>query len=160
NDKGESTRQFVIVGGIHKLGLTPPLGWNSWNCYGGAVSEQFMRDAADGMVKSGLEAHGFAYVNLDDGWNLRGAGPATRNSDGSIKPNNKFPDMKGLGEYIHSKGLKFGIYSGPGPTTCQGLAAAGGHEEQDAKTWASWGCDYIKYDLCSYRPTPGLDGAK
>ncbi len=150
NDKGESTRQFVIVGGTHKLALTPPLGWNSWNCYGGSVTEDQMKAAADGMMKSGLAVHGFAYVNLDDGWNIRGSGANTRNDDGSIKPNPKFPDMKGLGEYVHAKGLKFGIYSGPGPTTCQGLAAAWQHEQQDAKTWASWGVDYIKYDWCNY----------
>jgi alpha-galactosidase len=169
NAKGEATKQVVIVGGQHKLALTPPLGWNSWNCYGGSVTQQQMQDAADGMVKSGLINHGFKYINLDDGWEMRPGGgrgrrgggdaaatgpaaapPPTRNPDGTIIVNAKFPNMKGLGEYIHSKGLKFGIYSGPGPTTCQGLEASWQHEEQDARTWASWGVDYIKYDWCGY----------
>jgi alpha-galactosidase len=166
NAKGEAARQFVIVGGTHKLALTPPLGWNSWNCYGGSVTQDNMQAAADGMVKSGLANHGFQYVNLDDGWEIRpggngrrgGAGgaasapaaPPTRMPDGTIIVNNKFPNMKALGDYIHAKGLKFGIYSGPGPTTCQGLEATWQHEDQDARTWASWGVDYIKYDWCGY----------
>ncbi len=149
NDKGEFSRQLVIVGGDHKLALTPPLGWNSWNCYGGSVTADQMKAAADGMTKAGLAAHGFAYVNLDDGWAPR-PGANARNTEGVIQPNNKFPDMKALGDYIHSRGLKFGIYSGPGPTTCQRLEASYNHEELDAKTWASWGVDYIKYDQCSY----------
>jgi alpha-galactosidase len=149
NPKGEASRQFVIVGGTHKLALTPPLGWNSWNCYGGSVSQTLMERAADAMVKSGLAAHGFEYVNLDDGWAPR-PGPAARNAEGVILPNEKFPDMKALGDYIHAKGLKFGTYSGPGTATCQRLEASFNHEEIDAKTWASWGVDYIKYDLCAY----------
>jgi alpha-galactosidase len=162
NAKGTATKQLVIVGGKYKLALTPPLGWNSWNCYGGSVTQQQIQDAADGMVKSGLANHGFTYVNLDDGWewrpptgrgrgaNLPPEGQGTRNADGTIGVNTKFPNMKALGDYIHGKGLKFGIYSGPGPTTCQGLEASWQHEEQDARTWASWGVDYIKYDWCGY----------
>lgn len=173
NARGTDTKQLVIVGGKYKLALTPPLGWNSWNCYGGSVTQQQMQDAADGMVKSGLANHGFVYVNLDDGWELRPGGGArgrrggaggtdpatmpaapppapTRAPDGTILVNNKFPNMKGLGDYIHARGLKFGIYSGPGPTTCQGLEASWQHEEQDARSWASWGVDYIKYDWCGY----------
>jgi alpha-galactosidase len=151
NAKGEATRQFVIVGGIHKLALTPPLGWNSWNCYGDSVNDPRMRAAADGMEASGLAAHGFEYVNLDDGWTLRPRGGAqTRAVDGTVLLDPKFPDLKALADYIHGKGLKFGTYSGPGPTTCQGREASMNHEELDAKTWAAWGVDYIKYDLCSY----------
>ncbi len=171
NAKGEATKQFVIVGGQYKLALTPPLGWNSWNCYGGSVTQKQIQDAADGMVKSGLMNHGFTYVNLDDGWTLRagggrrgggdaaaGGGTGTRNADGSIKLDPKFTDMKALGDYIHAKGLKFGTYSGPGPTTCQGREGSINHEEQDARSWASWGVDYIKYDLCSYDRIAGAAG--
>jgi alpha-galactosidase len=170
NGKGEATRQLVIDAGVHKLAPTPPLGWNSWNCWGLSVDDAKVRAAADGFIKSGLAAHGFTYVNIDDGWEIaiprpprgRGRGaaaqsapatlpmPVTRAADGTILVNGKFPDMKGLGEYIHSKGLKFGIYSSPGPTTCGGYTASWQHEEQDARTWASWGVDYIKYDWCSY----------
>lgn len=164
NAKGEAARGLVIVAGDHKLALTPPLGWNSWNCYGLNVSDEKIRAAADGMEKSGLAAHGFQYINIDDGWSNRGSGPNTRDPGGAILTNQKFPDMKALGEYIHAKGLKFGIYSSPGPTTCGGCAATFQHEEQDARTWASWGVDYIKYDWCSYanvRDKPqGLEGAK
>src|SRR5262245_449724 len=161
NAKGESSRQLVIVAGTHKLALTPPLGWNSWNAFGMRPTDTRIRDAADGLIASGLAAHGFAYVCIDDGWEIptpgrgvRGAlgvaGTPTRGPDGSILCNANFPDMKALGDYIHSRGLKFGIYSSPGPTTCQGFAASWQHEEQDAKTWAAWGVDYVKYDWCSY----------
>jgi alpha-galactosidase len=159
NAKGEAARQFVIVGGVHKLALTPPLGWNSWNCYGDSVTDLRMRTAADGMEKSGLAAHGFEYVNLDDGWTIRPRGGAqTRAADGTILLDPKFPDLKALADYIHGKGLKFGVYSGPGPTTCQGREASINHEEQDARTWAAWGVDYIKYDLCSYDQIAGAAG--
>jgi alpha-galactosidase len=172
NAAGEANRQLLIVAGKQKLALTPPLGWNSWNCWGTSVTQQKVQAAADGFTKSGLAAHGFTYVNIDDGWEIpvprvrRGGystggsstapaaapttGPALRAPDGTILVNNKFPDMKALGEYIHSKGLKFGIYSSPGPSTCGGYTASWQHEEQDARTWASWGVDYIKYDWCSY----------
>jgi alpha-galactosidase len=161
--KGEATKQVVIVVGDHKLALTPPLGWNSWNCWGLSVTDARVRAAADGFFNSGLVNHGFQYVNIDDGWEIQSprggrgaatgsapAGPAQRAPDGTILCNTKFPDMKALGDYIHSKGLKFGIYSSPGPSTCGGYTATWQHEEQDATTWASWGVDYIKYDWCSY----------
>jgi alpha-galactosidase len=97
------------------------------------------------MVQSRLAAHGFAYVNIDDGW-MKGRGP-----DGVIVPDPaRFPDMKALANYVHSLGLKLGIYSSPGPTTCQKLPGSQGYEEQDAATWAAWGVDYLKYDWCSY----------
>ncbi len=150
NAQGEATKQIVLVVGDHKLALTPPLGWNSWNCWGLTVSDARVRAAADGFFNSGLVNHGFQYVNIDDGWEIQGSGPNTRNADGTIIVNNKFPNMKALGDYIHSKGLKFGIYSGPGPTTCGGYCASWQHEEQDATSWASWGVDYIKYDWCNY----------
>lgn len=168
NAKGEATRPFVIVGAAHALALTPPLGWNSWNCWGLSVTDARVRAAADGFDKSGLAAHGFQYVNIDDGWEIRvevqgRASPvgartsppvlnadALRKPDGTINVNEKFPDMKALGDYIHSKGLKFGIYSSPGPRTCGQYTGSWQFEEKDAATWASWGVDYIKYDWCSY----------
>jgi alpha-galactosidase len=168
NAKGEATRPFVIVGAAHALALTPPLGWNSWNCWGTTISDARVRAAADGFVQSGLADHGFQYVNIDDGWEIKvqvqgrasavGArtsppvlnAEALRKPDGTINVNEKFPDMKALGEYIHSKGLKFGIYSSPGPRTCGQYTGTWQHEEQDAASWASWGVDYIKYDWCSY----------
>ncbi|MEX2316734.1 MAG: NPCBM/NEW2 domain-containing protein [Pirellulales bacterium] len=161
NAVGSASKEFKFVA-EGKLSLTPALGWNSWNVYRAAISDELARATADAFVTTGLIDHGWTYINLDDGWenrpggNRRGgrggqvfAGP-TRNEDGSINPNVKFPDMKALGDYIHSKGLKFGIYTGPGPTTCQGLEASWQHELQDFTTFANWGVDYIKYDWCGY----------
>lgn len=142
--KGSDTRKLRIVGGKHKLALTPPMGWNSWNCWGCAVDEGKIKAAADAMITSGLAAHGFQYVNIDDCWE------ANRNDKGEILSNEKFPDMKALAEYIHRKGLRFGIYSSPGPKTCAGYEGSYQHERQDARTWAGWGVDYVKYDWCSY----------
>ena len=149
---------LTIVGGKDVLALTPPLGWNSWNVWGGNVTAEHVRAAADGMLKSGLAAQGYTYINIDDAWEAGWhKGPnggndvnAGRDANGEILTNEKFPDMKGLVDYIHGKGLKAGIYSGPGLATCQGLAASFQHEEQDARTWAKWGFDYIKYDWCRY----------
>jgi alpha-galactosidase len=132
------------VGGQHKLALTPPMGWNSWNCWAGAVSDKRVREAADAMVGSGLAARGFQYVNIDDCWEDK------RAADGEIRSNANFPDMKALADYVHSKGLKLGIYSSPGPKTCAGFVASWKHEQQDANTYAKWGVDYLKYDWCSY----------
>lgn len=153
-----SSAVITIVGGHHALALTPPLGWNSWNVWGGNVTADHVRAAADAMVSSGLAAQGYTYINIDDAWeagwhkgpNGRNDRAAGRAPDGEILTNEKFPDMKGLVDYIHAKGLKAGIYSGPGPATCQGLAGSYQHEAQDARTWAKWGFDYIKYDWCAY----------
>jgi alpha-galactosidase len=144
NKHGAATRRLTIVGGDHKLALTPPMGWNSWNCWAGAVDDAKVRAAADAMVNSGLAAHGYQYINIDDCWE------GERNASGEIQTNKKFPDMKALADYVHSKGLKLGIYSSPGPKTCAGFEASYQHEEQDAKTYAKWGIDYLKYDWCSY----------
>jgi alpha-galactosidase len=144
NGLGKSSRKLTIVGGEHKLALTPPMGWNSWNCWAGAVSDEKVRAAADAMVASGLAAHGFQYVNIDDCWE------GSRAANGEIQTNKKFPDMKALTDYVHSKGLRLGIYSSPGPKTCAGFEASWKHEEQDAQTYARWGIDYLKYDWCSY----------
>jgi alpha-galactosidase len=149
---------ITIVGGKDALALTPPLGWNSWNVWGGAVTAEHVRAAADAMVSTGLAAQGYTYVNIDDAWeagwrrgpNGRNDPAAGRDANGGILTNEKFPDMKGLVDYIHARGLKAGIYTGPGNTTCQGLAASFGHEQQDARTFAKWGFDYLKYDWCGY----------
>lgn len=126
------------------LAATPPMGWNSWNHFAGKVTDADVRAAADAMVANGMRDAGYIYVNIDDTWE----GP--RNAQGEITTNSKFPDMKALADYVHSKGLKLGIYSGPGPKTCAGYPASYGHEDQDAATYANWGIDYLKYDLCSY----------
>jgi alpha-galactosidase len=127
------------------LAATPPMGWNSWNHFAGKVNDADVRAAADALVSSGMRDAGYIYVNIDDTWE------AGRNAQGEIQTNEKFPDMKALADYVHSKGLKLGIYSSPGPTTCGGYLGSYKHEAQDAKTYAAWGIDYLKYDLCSYR---------
>jgi len=127
------------------LAKTPPMGWNSWNKFRNQVSDKLVREVADGMVRNGLKDAGYVYVNIDDTWE----GP--RDGKGNITTNDRFPDMKALGDYIHSKGLKFGIYSSPGPATCAGYPGSYQHEDQDAKTYAAWGVDYLKYDWCSAR---------
>ncbi|MGB7263964.1 MAG: glycoside hydrolase family 27 protein, partial [Terracidiphilus sp.] len=104
-----------------------------------------IRTQADALVTSGMRDAGYVYVNIDGGWE------GYRDADGVLHPNSSFPDMKALGDYIHSKGLKFGIYTGPGPKTCGGAVASYGYEAQDAKMFASWGVDFLKYDLCTYR---------
>ncbi|MGB6783336.1 MAG: glycoside hydrolase family 27 protein, partial [Terracidiphilus sp.] len=129
-----------------QVAKTPPMGWNSWNYFFGKVTDKDIRDSADQIVSSGMKDAGYVYVNIDDTWE------GQRDADGNIQSNAKFPDMKALADYVHSKGLKIGIYSGPGPKTCAGYEGSLGHEEQDAKTWASWGIDYVKYDLCSFIP--------
>jgi alpha-galactosidase len=127
-----------------QLAATPPMGWNSWNHFAGKVDDAGVRAAADAMVSSGMRDAGYVYVNIDDTWE------GTRDDKGNIQTNKKFPDMKALADYVHSKGLKLGIYSGPGPKTCAGFEASYQHEEQDAQTYANWGIDYLKYDLCSF----------
>ncbi|MCL1074320.1 glycoside hydrolase family 27 protein [Shewanella dokdonensis] len=125
------------------LALTPPMGWSSWNKFAEHIDDKTVREIADAMVSSGLRDAGYVYVNIDDGWQ------GTRAADGSIQANERFPDMKALADYVHSKGLKLGIYSSPGPKTCAGYEGSYGHVAQDAQTYASWGIDYLKYDLCS-----------
>jgi alpha-galactosidase len=125
---------------------TPPMGWNSWNFFAGRVTDKDIRAAADNLVATGMKDAGYIYVNIDDTWE------GQRDETGVLHTNDKFPDMKALADYVHSKGLKIGIYSGPGNKTCGGYAASLGHEEQDAKMYAEWGIDYLKYDLCSFIP--------
>ena len=123
---------------------TPPMGWNSWNHFAEKVTDADVRAAAGAMVASGMQDAGYVYVNIDDGWQ------GERDTHGNIQANSKFPDMKALADYVHAKGLKLGIYSSPGPKTCGGFEGSYGHEEQDANTYANWGVDYLKYDLCSF----------
>jgi alpha-galactosidase len=127
------------------LALTPPMGWNSWNKFGCDVSEKLIRETADAMVSSGMKDAGYQYVVIDDCWHGK------RDSQGFIQPDPaRFPSgMKALADYIHSKGLKFGIYSDAGSKTCGGRPGSRGHEYQDALTYAQWGVDYLKYDWCN-----------
>src|SRR5277367_1008682 len=126
-----------------QLAATPPMGWNSWNHFAKDVTDADVRASADIIVSSGMRDAGYISVNIDDAWQ------GERDAQGVLHPNSKFPDMKALADYVHSKGLKIGIYSGPGPKTCGGYVGSYQHEEQDAKMYADWGVDYLKYDLCS-----------
>jgi alpha-galactosidase len=155
NAKGKDKRMFRIISG-EKLALTPPMGWNHWYAHYDRITDQMMREAADAMINSGMADVGYQYVNIDDCWmnapkhnDPKRVGPL-RDKDGNIVPNSYFPDMKALADYIHTKGLKAGIYSSPGPTTCGGFAGSWQYEEQDARQFADWGFDFLKYDWCSY----------
>ena len=136
---------FAAPAFSQQLAATPPMGWNSWNHFAEHVTDADVRSAADMIVSTGMRDAGYIYVNLDDTWQ------GTRDAQGILHPNDRFPDMKALADYVHSKDLKFGIYSGPGAKTCGGYAGSLGHEEQDAKMYASWGVDFLKYDLCSFQ---------
>ncbi len=127
------------------LAKTPPMGWNSWNKFAERVDDATVREIADAMVGSGMKDAGYVYINIDDTWE------GDRDAQGNIHSNKKFPDMKALAAYVHSKGLKLGIYSSPGPNTCAGYEGSYGHEQQDARTYAAWGIDYLKYDWCAAR---------
>ncbi|KAL2600966.1 hypothetical protein AAZV13_10G141400 [Glycine max] len=137
------TRRNLVENG---LGQTPPMGWNSWNHFGCDINESVIRETADAMVSTGLAALGYRYVNIDDCW-----AELNRDSEDNMVPNAAaFPSgIKALADYVHSKGLKLGIYSDAGNQTCsKRMPGSLGHEEQDAKTFASWGIDYLKYDNC------------
>ena len=167
NAKGKATRTIRLAVG-DTIALTPPLGWNSWNTLAYRLTQEKAMAAAKAMDASGLADHGWSYVNLDDWWQMNTSGCArvesrkqdlggredvvgpARDADGKIIPNRSFPDMKGLTEYIHSLGLKAGLYSSPGPLTCGRCEGSYGHELQDAESWAEWGFDYVKYDWCSF----------
>jgi alpha-galactosidase len=127
------------------LALTPPMGWNSWNTFGVEINEAVVKDIADILVSSGMKAAGYEYLVVDDGWEA-----LERDSSGNLVPDPvKFPGgMKALADYIHSKGLKFGIHNCAGTKTCNGFPGGRGHEFQDARLYASWGVDYLKYDWC------------
>ena len=155
NAKGKAERPFRIECG-DQIALTPPMGWNSWNCFAHEVSADKVKRAANAMVKSGLINHGWTYINIDDFWenhrdskdsSLRGK---LRDEAGNIVTNVRFGDMKALADYVHGLGLKIGLYSSPGPWTCGGCAGSYSFEKQDAESYAKWGFDYLKYDWCSY----------
>ncbi|MBN1482128.1 alpha-galactosidase [candidate division KSB1 bacterium] len=167
NDVGSARKQFTIVVG-ETLALTPPMGWNSWYIHYHRVTDRVMREAADHMVSSGMADYGYMYINIDDCWmriepddfervkkrfsgfDMRGVIGEHREKTGDILTNANFPDMVALTDYIHAKGLRAGIYTSPGPRTCQQYAGSYMHEQQDAEQFAAWGFDFIKYDWCSY----------
>jgi alpha-galactosidase len=132
------------------LAPTPPMVWGAWYGYTIGITDPMVREVADALVASGLRDAGFDVLNLEVGWT------GQRDANGNLTANPKFPDIKATIDYVHSKGLKAGICTGPGPIDCTGFISSHGHEEQDARTWARWGIDYIKHDLCSamalYRP--------
>lgn len=165
NDLGEAKKELRLVVG-DTIALTPPMGWNSWNCWGCAVDEKKIRESAEAMVKSGLIDHGWQYVNIDDCWMIRlnsddaMVGGARRDEAGRILTNKRFPDMKTLTDYVHGLGLKVGTYISPGPWTCAGYEGSWQHEQLDARQFAAWGFDYLKYDWCGYgsiKPSPTLE---
>jgi alpha-galactosidase len=155
NASGQASRALKIVSG-DLLALTPPMGWNHWYAHYDRITDPMVREAADVMVRSGMADVGYQYVDIDDCWMnapknrdpLR-VGPL-RDAQGNIVANHYFPDMKGLTDYIHAQGLKAGIYSSPGPLTCGGFAGSYQHEAADARQFADWGFDFLKYDWCSY----------
>ncbi|MBR0277382.1 MAG: glycoside hydrolase family 27 protein, partial [Clostridia bacterium] len=126
---------------------TPPMGWNSWNTFGNQINEKVVFETVDAMVEKGYKDAGYEYVVIDDIWSLK-----SRNEKGELEANpEKFPHgMKYVGDYIHSKGLKFGIYSCAGYLTCGGYPGSYGYEFTDAKTFADWGVDFLKYDFCYF----------
>ena len=172
NSRGRDSATLTLVVG-DKLALTPPMGWNDWYTHYSFVTDKDIRAAADAMVASGMADVGYSYVSIDDCWmrvpddymktvldrasKFSGRpfdtdakrGP-TRDADGRILPARDFPDMKALTGHIHAYGLKAGIYTSPGPRTCARFEGAYGHEEQDARSFAQWGFDLLKYDWCSY----------
>ena len=155
NRHGQDQREFCLKVG-NTLALTPPMGWNHWYAHYNRVTDAMMREAADVMVESGMADVGYQYVNIDDCWmnapkhgDPKRVGPL-RDEEGNILPNAHFPDMKALTDYVHSKGLKAGLYTSPGPFTCAGFSGSYQHEEQDARQFAAWGFDFLKYDWCSY----------
>jgi len=129
------------------LAMTPPMGWNSWNTFGMNVTEQLVKGTAETMIANGMQAAGYDTIVLDDGWEA-----ASRDADGNLVADPaKFPSgMRALGDFLHAKGFKFGIYNCAGTLTCGGLPGGRGHEFQDARLYASWGVDFLKYDWCNH----------
>jgi len=149
NEFGKDARNIKFAVG-DQIALTPPMGWNSWNCWGLSVDAGKVIASAKTFKEKGLASHGWSFINIDDGWEIPKDREPKRDKSGNILTNEKFPDMKALGDSIHKMGLKFGIYSSPGPLTCGGYTASYQHEINDARSYASWGIDYLKYDWCSY----------
>ena len=134
-----------VYGLDNGLALTPPMGWNSWNTFRLKINEDLVKEVADAFVARGLKDAGYEYIVIDDGWQIR------RDQQGNIIADpNKFPSgIKALVDYVHGKGLKFGLYSDAGYRTCAGFPGSLGHEYQDARQYAAWGVDYLKYDWCN-----------
>ncbi|MBC8327809.1 MAG: NPCBM/NEW2 domain-containing protein [Planctomycetes bacterium] len=164
NAEGADTRELRIVVG-ETLALTPPMGWNSWYIHYDRVTQRHMEDAAEAMIASGMADVGYQYVNIDDCWMVKPGsddplhGGAPRDEDGRLLANGKFPDMKGMVDFIHTLGLKAGTYISPGELTCAGYAGSLGHEAEDARRFAEWGFDFLKYDWCSYGRV-AVDGSR
>ena len=162
NAHGTARRSFRIVAG-DTLALTPTMGWNHWYTHYDRITDHLMREAADVMISSGMADVGYQYVSIDDCWMFaeKHGDPkrvgALRDAAGRILPNGYFPDMKAMTDYIHGKGLKAGIYTSPGPRTCGGFAGAWQHEADDARQFAEWGFDLLKYDWCSYTEVAAKD---
>jgi alpha-galactosidase len=155
NALGKASRSFTIVVG-DTIGLTPQMGWNDWYSYYEHIADSDIRTAAAAMISSGMADFGYQFVDIDDCWARKPGsfdpalqGPA-RDQQGNILPNARFPDIQALTAYIHSLGLRAGIYTSPGPLTCARFEAAYRHEDQDAHQFAAWGFDLLKYDWCSY----------
>ncbi len=144
----------LVVGDT--LALTPPMGWNDWYTHYERITDALMRQAADAMISSGMADFGYQYVNIDGCWTMKPGSSdpnfngEPRDTSGTLLPNRHFGDMKALTDYIHAKGLRAGILSSPGPTECGGFATSWRHEEGDARKFAEWGFDFLKYDWCSY----------
>ena len=155
NRFGRTSRRFTIRVG-RKLGLTPQMGWNGWYTFYDHVTDGDIRKAADAMVSSGMADYGYQFIDIDDAWERKPESDIPdlmrplRDEKGNILPNRRFPDMKDLTEYIHSRGLKAGIYSSPGPLTCGGFTGSYEREGSDALQISRWGFDLLKYDWCSY----------
>ena len=162
NEHGTAGAMLKIVVG-DRLALTPPMGWNSWYIHYDRISDELMRQAADQMIDTGMADFGYRYVNIDDCWMVKRdsedpvIGGPEREEDGTLRSNARFPDMRSLADYIHSRGLLAGLYISPGEWTCAGYAGSWQHERQDARTFAEWGFDFLKYDWCSYGRVAGGD---
>lgn len=165
NAQGKATRNFKIVVGS-KIGLTPQMGWNDWYTHYDRVTDKDIRAAADAMIASGMADYGYQFVSIDDGWATKPGSEdpqlngKARDAAGAILSNHRFPDMPALTAYIHARGLKAGIYTSPGPTTCANFEGSYQHESEDAHQFTKWGFDLLKYDYCSYQklvPAPTLD---
>jgi hypothetical protein len=154
NAKGKSEREFTVKVG-NTIALTPPMGWNSWNCWGPSVTDAKVRSSAQALIDKGLIDYGWTYINVDDFWEAE-----ERNPDGTIGSNKNFPSMKGLGDWLHANGLKYGVYSSPGDRTCGGCLGSYSYEDKDAKSYAEWGVDYLKHDWCSYESVFSEEGDK
>jgi hypothetical protein len=154
NSKGKAEREFTVkVGNL--LALTPPMGWNSWNCWGCSVTADKVRNSAQALIDKGLINYGWTYINIDDCWQAD-----KRNANGYLDANGRFPDLKALGDWLHGKGLKYGIYTSPGPKTCAGYEGSYTFEEKDAQRYAEWGFDYLKHDWCAYGSVFAKEGDK